>query len=112
VPKVKHPTSGAILGVKPERAKRLVERGYKLIEGELPDEGQESPAVEQEAQEAPAAPGPEDQGNQTAAVERPSSWARKGSWVLYAESIGVDVSESMSMSKADIIAAVEAHEAG
>lgn len=92
MPKVKHPTSGAILGVKPERAKRLIERGYKLIDGELPDEGQE----------APAAPGPE--------AERPSSGALKASWVAYAESLDIDVSESMS--KADIIAAVEAHEAG
>lgn len=104
MPKVKHPVSGMVINVKAERAEKLVERGYELVEGELP----EQPAVEHESpeiEEESTAPGPEAQGN---APVRPASWSRKATWAEYAEAMGIDVADK---SKQQIIEAVEAREA-
>lgn len=103
MPKVKHPTSGMVINVKAERAEKLIARGYKPVK----DKQEKAPAAPEEEQSGGV---PEEAGaGEEASVslpERPSTWARKSTWVAYAEAVGADVSQSMS--KAEIIDAADA----
>lgn len=112
MPKVKHPVSGMVIGVKPDRAEKLIARGYKLVDEQAPSEKAAAARQVEEEQAAPA-PGPEAEGNQGDGEEanapaRPGGFARKATWVAYAEALGIDTE---GKSKQQIIEAVEAHEA-